>query len=50
MRNEQSASYAASVVGFLLQRPAVCLTVAGPGIDRFQICSTFPVELDLQKI
>lgn len=33
MRNEQAASYAASCVGYLSYlRPAVCLTVAGPGL------------------
>lgn len=32
MRNEQAASYATSAVGFLTQHPAVCLTVAGPGM------------------
>jgi len=31
MRNEQAASYAASVVGYLTQKPACMLTVAGPG-------------------
>ena len=31
-RNEQAASYAASAIGFLSQRPAVCLTVPGPGL------------------
>ncbi|PVD30148.1 hypothetical protein C0Q70_09410 [Pomacea canaliculata] len=32
MRNEQAASYAASAIGFLTRRPAVCLTVSGPGV------------------
>jgi 2-hydroxyacyl-CoA lyase 1 len=32
MRNEQAASYAASVIGYLTDRPAVCLTVPGPGL------------------
>ncbi|XP_066930457.1 2-hydroxyacyl-CoA lyase 1-like [Clytia hemisphaerica] len=32
MRNEQSASYAASAVGYLTGRPAVCLVVSGPGL------------------
>ncbi|XP_064648035.1 2-hydroxyacyl-CoA lyase 1-like isoform X2 [Lineus longissimus] len=32
MRNEQAASYAASAVGFLTGRPAVCLCVSGPGV------------------
>jgi 2-hydroxyacyl-CoA lyase 1 len=32
MRNEQAASYAASVVGYLTQKPACMLTVAGPGL------------------
>jgi 2-hydroxyacyl-CoA lyase 1 len=31
MRNEQSASYAASAIGYLTRRPAVCLVVSGPG-------------------
>ena len=32
MRNEQSAAYAAQAVGYLTQRPAVCLAVSGPGV------------------
>ncbi|XP_048415985.1 2-hydroxyacyl-CoA lyase 1 isoform X2 [Stegostoma tigrinum] len=32
MRNEQSACYAASVVGYLTGRPGICLTVSGPGL------------------
>ncbi|UJR24963.1 hypothetical protein I4U23_006327 [Adineta vaga] len=32
MRNEQSASYAASAIGYLTGKPAVCLTVSGPGL------------------
>ena len=31
-RNEQAASYAASVVSYLTATPAACLTVAGPGV------------------
>lgn len=31
MRNEQSASYAASAIGYMTRRPAVCLVVSGPG-------------------
>lgn len=31
MRNEQAASYAASVYGYLTGTPALCITVAGPG-------------------
>ncbi|KAJ2452263.1 hypothetical protein EV183_003052 [Coemansia sp. RSA 2336] len=31
-RNEQSCSYAASVWGYLNQRPGVCLVVSGPGV------------------
>lgn len=31
-RNEQAASYAASVYGYLTGRPGVCLLVGGPGI------------------
>ena len=32
MRNEQAASYAASVVGYLTDTPGVCLCVSGPGL------------------
>ena len=32
MRNEQSAAYAAQAVGYLTQRPGVCLAVSGPGV------------------
>uniref|UniRef100_A0A0L8H6M3 2-hydroxyacyl-CoA lyase n=1 Tax=Octopus bimaculoides TaxID=37653 RepID=A0A0L8H6M3_OCTBM len=32
MRNEQAASYAASVIGYLTRRPAACLVVSGPGL------------------
>ncbi|CAL1272311.1 unnamed protein product [Larinioides sclopetarius] len=31
MRNEQSASYAAGVAGYLTRTPGVCLVVSGPG-------------------
>eukprot|EP01132_Coremiostelium_polycephalum_P005878 gene5878-7315_t len=31
-RNEQAASYGASVVGYLTGLPALCLTVSGPGM------------------
>ena len=31
-RNEQAASYAASIVSYLTATPAACLTVAGPGV------------------
>jgi 2-hydroxyacyl-CoA lyase 1 len=31
-RNEQAAGYAASAVGFITGRPAVLLTVSGPGL------------------
>lgn len=31
-RNEQAASYAAGVVGYLTGRPGVCATVSGPGM------------------
>jgi len=31
MRNEQSASYAASAIGYLTRKPAACLVVPGPG-------------------
>lgn len=33
-RNEQQASYAAGVEGYLTQRPGVCLTVSGPGYSN----------------
>ena len=32
MRNEQAASYAASAIGYLTDRPGVCLCVSGPGL------------------
>eukprot|EP00164_Ancoracysta_twista_P002890 GFYU01003844.1.p1 GENE.GFYU01003844.1~~GFYU01003844.1.p1 ORF type:complete len:555 (-),score=74.72 GFYU01003844.1:1049-2713(-) len=32
MRNEQAASYAAGVVGYMTGRPGVCLAVSGPGV------------------
>lgn len=32
MRNEQAASYAASAIGYLTGKPAVCLVVSGPGL------------------
>jgi hypothetical protein len=31
-RNEQAASYAASVYGYLTKKPGVCLVVGGPGV------------------
>jgi len=31
-RNEQAASYAASVYGYITGKPGVCLVVAGPGV------------------
>ncbi|EGG20809.1 Putative oxalyl-CoA decarboxylase [Cavenderia fasciculata] len=31
-RNEQAASYAASIVGYLTRKPALCFTVSGPGL------------------
>lgn len=31
-RNEQSASYAASIYGYLTGKPGVCLVVGGPGV------------------
>src|SRR4051812_45226175 len=30
-RHEQSAGYAASIAGFLTQKPGICLTVSAPG-------------------
>jgi len=32
MRNEQAASYAASAIGYLTDRPGACLVVSGPGL------------------
>ena len=32
MRNEQAASYAASTIGYMTNRPGVCLVVSGPGL------------------
>ncbi|GIY10393.1 2-hydroxyacyl-CoA lyase 1, partial [Caerostris extrusa] len=32
MRNEQSASYAAGVTGYLTRTPGLCLVVSGPGL------------------
>lgn len=32
MRNEQAASYAAGVIGYLTRKPGVCLVVSGPGL------------------
>jgi len=32
MRNEQAASYAAGAVGYLTQKPGICLAVSGPGM------------------
>ena len=32
MRNEQAASYAASSVGYMTERPGICLVVSGPGL------------------
>ena len=32
MRNEQAAAYAAQAIGYLTQKPGVCLTVSGPGL------------------
>ena len=32
MRNEQSACYAAQAIGYLTQKPGVCLVVSGPGL------------------
>jgi 2-hydroxyacyl-CoA lyase 1 len=33
-RNEQAASYAAGMVGYMTKRPAVCLAVSGPGMTN----------------
>ncbi|GLG94560.1 2-hydroxyacyl-CoA lyase 1 [Gryllus bimaculatus] len=32
MRNEQAACYAAQAIGYLTQKPGVCLVVSGPGL------------------
>src|SRR5438046_8810567 len=31
-RHEQNAGYAASIAGFLTQKPGICLTVSAPGL------------------
>ena len=31
-RNEQAASYAASIYGYITGKPGVCLVVGGPGV------------------
>lgn len=36
MRNEQSACYAAQAIGYLTQKPGVCLVVPGPGKLNYQ--------------
>lgn len=33
-RNEQAAAYAASIVGYLTQRPGIVLAVSGPGMTN----------------
>ena len=33
-RNEQAASYAAGIEGFLTGRPGICFTVPGPGFTN----------------
>ena len=33
-RNEQAASYAAGIVGYLTQKPGICLAVSGPGMTN----------------
>src|SRR5688572_13569865 len=36
-RHEQNAGYAASIAGFLTQKPGICLTVSAPGFLNGQI-------------
>lgn len=33
-RNEQAASYAAGMHGYLTQRPGICMAVSGPGMTN----------------
>lgn len=33
-RNEQAAAYAASIIGYLTQRPGIALAVSGPGVTN----------------
>ena len=33
-RHEQNAGYAASIAGFLTQKPGICLTVSAPGLPE----------------
>ena len=33
-RNEQAASYAAGIVGYLTGKPGICLAVSGPGFTN----------------
>jgi 2-hydroxyacyl-CoA lyase 1 len=33
-RNEQQASYSAGAIGFLTQKPGICLVVSGPGTNH----------------
>ena len=33
-RNEQAASYAAGIHGYLTSRPGICLAVSGPGMTN----------------
>lgn len=40
MRNEQSACYAAQAIGYLSQKPGVCLVVPGPGKDSIPNTTT----------
>ena len=34
-RHEQNAGYAASIAGFLTQKPGICLTVSAPGFVKW---------------
>lgn len=42
MRNEQSACYAAQAIGYLTQKPGVCLVVPGPG--ELNLSNTFEIQ------
>lgn len=49
LRNEQSASYAASAYGYFTGRPGVCLLVGGPGILHGMAGVGIPPHCTLSK-